>query len=362
MQKIPGRSGRTNKPTGTHLNKISLEHNMPSVTLHILGFLACTMVIVWSGTKLARYGDAIAELTGLGKAWIGLILMASVTSLPELLNGISAVSILQEPDLAAGDIFGSCVFNLLILSFIDARIKMPLTSIVKSSHLFAGLWSILLLCTTAMAILLSAVTPNIGWINLFTFVNITVYMFAIWAIFRHEKQATPEVSAPTADTGLTLKNAVVFYILNALVVIVAAVFLPYFGNHIAESAGVSQTFFGTLFLAIATSLPELVVSFAAIRIGNFDMLVGNLLGSNIFNILILAIDDIFYATGNLYAHINNSHLISIIAIIIMTVITGIGLSIKRQKKNWLLSFDTFLILIIYILLMIFLFFHPELSV
>ncbi|HPW87057.1 MAG TPA: hypothetical protein PLU78_07670, partial [Chitinophagales bacterium] len=155
---------------------------------------------------------------------------------------------------------------------------------------------------------------------------------------------------------------VVFYILNALVVIVAAVFLPYFGNHIAESAGVSQTFFGTLFLAIATSLPELVVSFAAIRIGNFDMLVGNLLGSNIFNILILAIDDIFYTTGNLYAHINNSHLISIIAIIIMTVITGIGLSIKRQKKNWLLSFDTFLILIIYILLMIFLFFHPELSV
>ena len=61
-------------------------------------------MIIYSGTKLAIYGDAIAEKTGMGKAWFGLVLMASVTSLPELITGISAVVIVDVPDLAVGDI------------------------------------------------------------------------------------------------------------------------------------------------------------------------------------------------------------------------------------------------------------------
>ena len=69
--------------------------------------------------------------------------MASVTSLPELITGISSVSIVNAPDLAAGDIMGSCVFNLLILSFLDARIKQPLFSLVKSSHIVAAIFSII---------------------------------------------------------------------------------------------------------------------------------------------------------------------------------------------------------------------------
>ncbi len=98
---------------------------MNSLFLSSLGFLVCTVAIVHGGAKLTKYGDAIAEITGWGKAWTGLILMASVTSLPELMTGISSVAIIGEPDLAAGDVFGSCVFNLLILSYIDARIKKP---------------------------------------------------------------------------------------------------------------------------------------------------------------------------------------------------------------------------------------------
>ena len=96
---------------------------MGNIFIDILGFTACSSIIIFSGSKLSIYGDKIAEITGLGKAWLGLILMASVTSLPELITGISAVSIINAPDLAAGDIFGSCMFNLLILSVLDARIK-----------------------------------------------------------------------------------------------------------------------------------------------------------------------------------------------------------------------------------------------
>ena len=72
-----------------------------------IGFIICTAVIVYSGTKLSKYGDIIAEKTGLGRAWVGLVLMASVTSLPELITGISSVSFANVPDIAVGDVLGS---------------------------------------------------------------------------------------------------------------------------------------------------------------------------------------------------------------------------------------------------------------
>lgn len=77
---------------------------MDNLYVNILGFITCAAVIVYSGSKLSFYGDKIANLTGMGKAWIGLILMASVTSLPELITGISSVAIVKAPNLAAGDI------------------------------------------------------------------------------------------------------------------------------------------------------------------------------------------------------------------------------------------------------------------
>lgn len=85
-----------------------------------IAFLVCTSVIVYAGSRLSKYGDIIAEKTGLGRTWIGVVLMASVTSLPELVTGISSVTYANVPDIAVGDILGSCVFNMLIISFLDA--------------------------------------------------------------------------------------------------------------------------------------------------------------------------------------------------------------------------------------------------
>jgi len=82
-------------------------------------YALCVAAIGVAGVKLAVYGDAIACKTGLGGTWIGLVLMASVTSLPELAAGISAVTAAGVPDIAAGDVFGSCVYNLVILGIMD---------------------------------------------------------------------------------------------------------------------------------------------------------------------------------------------------------------------------------------------------
>ena len=94
---------------------------MNPVMIVIAQFAACSALIVWSGTRLSRYGDIIAEKTGLGGTWVGLILMATITSLPELVTGVSSVVIYDVPDIAAGDAIGSCRLNLIILSLLDVR-------------------------------------------------------------------------------------------------------------------------------------------------------------------------------------------------------------------------------------------------
>jgi cation:H+ antiporter len=333
---------------------------MNNLYINILGFAACAAVIIYSGTKLAKYGDKIADLTGMGKAWVGLILMASVTSLPELITGISSVAIVKAPDLAAGDIFGSCVFNLLILSVLDARIKQPLFSMVKSSHIVAAIFGIILLTVAGMAIYLSHETPSILWISSFTFVLFGIYLIAVWGIFKYEHAAlieAPNTEIPySASRSADLKKAIGGYAINALIVIGAAVFLPYFGEHIASHTGLGNSFFGTLFIAAATSLPELVVSLAALRMGALDMAVGNLLGSNVFNMFILGIDDVFYREGSLFKDISPSHLLSVFVTIIMTAVVGLGLLFKPKKKQvWHFSIDAFVILLLYIALITYLF-------
>jgi len=333
---------------------------MDSLYINIIGFAVCAAVIIFSGTKLSFYGDQIAELTGMGKAWVGLILMASVTSLPELITGISSVAIVKAPDLAAGDIFGSCIFNLLILSLIDARLKQPLFSMVKSSHIVAAIFGIILLTVSGLSIYLANEIPSILWISSFTFIIFGVYFITVWFIFKYEHAdliESPAEIIPKSNThAADLKKVVAGYSLHAFIVIGAAIFLPYFGEHIAKHSGLGNSFFGTLFLAAATSLPELVVSLAALRMGALDMAVGNLLGSNVFNIFILGIDDIFYREGSLFSNIAPTHLLSVFIIIIMTAVVCLGLIFKPKKKQfWLLSLDTFIIALLYMALMTYLF-------
>ena len=319
--------------------------------IDIAGFIFCGSVITLSGTRLSRHGNRIAELTGLSKAWIGLILMATVTSLPELVTGLSSVVVVKAPDLAAGNVFGSCAFNLLILSVLDLMVQKPITSLVKTSHVIAGSFSIILLAFVATAILLAPDIPALLWFSPFSMLLGLIYVIAVRGIFLYEKgQSVPAEADPTRQgRSNDLKRALLIYSMHALIVISAALFLPYFGEGIAEKTGLSDSFFGTVFLAITTSLPELVISVSAVRIGSLDMAMGNLLGSNVFNIAILAVVDLFYTAGPLYDDVSATHLVSILASIIMTAVVAVGLVIRPEKKAWRLGLDAWVVLVIYIL-------------
>lgn len=325
-----------------------------------LGFLLCTGVIVYSGAKLSKYGDIIAEKTGLGRAWIGLVLMASVTSLPELVTGISSVTFAGVPDIAVGDVLGSCVFNMLIIAVLDALYRiMPISSKAHQGNILSAAFGILLLGMVTISIFLGRTVPPLGWIGPYSLMFILIYLIAIRLIYSYEKRQIATLLKEKAFelkyNHIQTKTAVTNYILNAFIVVIAATFLPKIGEGIAATTGLGQTFVGNIFIAFSTSLPEVVVSISAVRMDAIDLAIGNLFGSNIFNIFILAIDDLFFIPGPILSFANENHIISALSAIMMTGIAIIGLTYRSMKKPLLLAWDAIGIVIIYIVNMMLLY-------
>ncbi len=323
-----------------------------SLTLHIIGFLAAAAVIVFSGTKLSKYGDMMADMMGWGKMFMGLILLAAVTSLPELMTGISAVTIVDSPDLAVGDIVGSCALNILILSILDVYThkQKPLTSVIQTGHIIAASFAIVLLAMLGFAILKPAIFGTVIWIGGFSLLFVGVYILSMRVVFLYEKKR-PLIDTHPFKFDLTLKQVVLRYIYNACLVMFAAMALPWLGEHIAAEFGISEGLFGTLFLAASTVLPEVVVSIAAVRIGAIDMAIGNLFGSTIFNIGILGLIDVLYTKGPIFLYTSPNHIVPVLSTIIFIAIAIIGIVFKSEKK-WKLAMDTAAILILYIMMMV----------
>lgn len=318
-----------------------------------LEFIACTSLIVYSGTKLSKYGDIIAEKTGLGRTWVGVVLMASVTSLPELVTGISSVTYAGVPDIAAGDVLGSCVFNMLILAILDAiHQPTPISAKAHHGHVLSAGFGILLLSIVAISLFLGNKVLPLGWVGPYSLFFVLVYFIAMRLVYFYEKKQISgfikEVAIELKYKDISTRKAVISYCINAVLVIIAAVFLPKIGEGIAELTGLGQTFVGNIFIAISTSLPEVVVSVAAVKMGAVDLAIGNLFGSNIFNILILAIDDIFFIKGPLLSFVNPNHTISALSAIAMTAIAVIGLTYRAERKPLFLAWDSIGILFVYV--------------
>jgi cation:H+ antiporter len=319
-----------------------------------LAFIACTGLIVFSGSRLSKYGDILAEKSGLGRTWVGLVVMASVTSLPELVTGISSVTYANAPNIAVGDALGSCVFNVLILAMLDAFYRPgPLCSKAQQGNVLSAAFGVVLIGLAAAGLAGSGRLFVIGWVGATTVVAVLVYCIAQRLLFSYEKRQLTryikEMAFELKYEDVAMRTAIIHYIGNACVVIGAALFLPVIGKGIAESTGLGTTFVGNIFIAISTSLPEVVVSIAAVRIGAIDLAIGNLFGSNIFNVLILGIDDFFFVDGSLLAVADPGHLLSALSAMIMTAVAVIGLTYRAEKKTMFLAWDSIAIVSVYVL-------------
>ncbi|MFC1860637.1 sodium:calcium antiporter, partial [Chloroflexota bacterium] len=253
-----------------------------------LKFLACCVIILFAGTKLARYGDAIAEKTGLGRIWIGLVLLAAITSAPELITGVSSVVLVGLPDLALGTLLGSCMFNLTILAVLDIlHRRTPLLSEAKQRHIASAGMGILLAGIAGGSILAGQRFTGLalGWVSVPTIIILIIYLVSMWGVFRFERKnpLLPQNDIPQYEKDSS--KALYFkFALAAAAIIGAGIWLSYTGDEITSTYNWSSSFVGSLFLAISTSMPELVVAIAAFRLGAIDMAVADILGANMLDL------------------------------------------------------------------------------
>ncbi|MBP2640808.1 MAG: cation transporter [Firmicutes bacterium] len=326
-----------------------------------LKFAFCTLLIVHSGAQLSKYGDILAEKTGAGRSIIGVVLLASVTSLPELVTGISAVTFANVPDIAVGDVLGSCVFNLFILAaLLDAIYRRkPISTSAHHGHILSAAFGILLLCIVAISILFPQYNLPLWWIGSSSLLFVMTYFLALKLISSYEKKQMDrillELAVELKYDDISTRQVATNFALNAAVVTAAATFLPKIGAEIASSTGLGETFVGNIFMALASSLPEVVVSIASVRMGAVDLAIGNLFGSNIFNILILAIDDLFFLQGPLLSLTNPAHIISAISAIAMTAISIIGLTYQAEKKTLPWGWDSIAMILVFVVNVLMLF-------
>jgi cation:H+ antiporter len=302
----------------------------------VLGFLLCAIAIGVAGTYLSRYGDVIARRTGLGGTWVGVVLLAVVTSLPELATGVSAVTVGHTPDIAVGDVFGACVFNLLYIVVLDFLVRgESVYTRARQGHILSAGFGVILIGFAGFNVLLAQTGPhwNLGHVGAYTPVIALMYVVAMRTVFRYET-LNPAAAAEDAPlrSAPSLRQALVRYALAALVVVAAGIALPFLGKSLAAQMGWQESFVGTLFVAAATSLPEAVVTVAALRIGALDMAIGNLFGSNLFNIFILALDDLLYLKGPLLADVSSAHAVSALSAMMMTGVAIVGLLYRPRLR------------------------------
>ena len=301
--------------------------------------LACAATIAYAGRQLTRYADAIAEKTGWSRALAGMVLLGAVTSLPELSAGVSAVVVAQAPDIAVGNVLGACVLNLAYVALLDAMKRgEPLFQRASLAHIGMAGFGTVMLGIVAIGLLLSALGQRtaVGFVGASAPALAITYLVAVRMSYARER--VPLASeAPVGVAryeGLALRAAVLGYAVNAVVVLLAGVALPVAASEVARVAGWHASFVGTTLVAGATALPELVVTISALRIGALDIAIANLLGSNLFNLLILAIDDLLWRPGPLLEAVSPAHAVSAVTAMLMSGIVVIALMMRPTGRVW----------------------------
>jgi cation:H+ antiporter len=320
-----------------------------------LQFIISAAVVVFAANKLAEYGDVIAVRTKLGGVFVGTILLAGATSLPELIASISAF---REgfPNLAAGNFFGSNMVNVVLIALVDLiNFQVPLLRRVAVNHaLTAALTTVLML--VAVIAILGHVDMAIGWVGVDSLLLIILYFGGVWLIQREGKaQVSTPITVEPGPEFPSLRRGLIGFGITAVVLVLVVPFLVSASSGIAAITGLGTGFIGTALLSIVTSLPELIAALAAMRMNAFDMAVGNLFGSSVFNMLALGLGDFFYTDGRFLEAIDENFVLVGLLGLLLTNMALVGNLARVERKFLFIEIDAIAIIVVYILGMYLLF-------
>ncbi|MDD3625925.1 MAG: hypothetical protein PHV06_01270 [bacterium] len=339
--------------------------------IYLILFAIITFLLFFAGSRLIIFADALSEKTKISDVWIGMIALSIVTSLPELIPNLSAVLIVKQPDLALGNIIGSNIFNLTILFFVEIIFvgRSIFNAIHKKYIKPINLAVVITFVIMIQILIVPHINPGkifgitvysdlfIGFVSGTSILVILLYLFG-FRYYLKDLNLGEEGELPIEEKYLHFSNKrVIFsFIFYSFFIVIIGIAMSLIADkmstidiRIGEKVfKLGHTFVGSLFLAFATSLPELVVSIQAIRkVNSVNLAIGNVLGSNLFNLIIISISDFFYFKAPIYHHTSPSHLISIFVFFLLAIAIVIGIR-RRTKHKWKISPESIFIILTYL--------------
>ena len=307
--------------------------------LHVGLFIVGAVAILWSGSRLPVLARPVAVSLGIGATTIGLFVLAFITSLPELAVTLTAV-FKGAPDLALGNVLGSNNFNLaaivflefvaargVFLAYVDTSRYTRTCSLVMGFTAFVGLGIVL------------------GWSDLSGLAPLLVVSLPIVVVFAVESAAGGRGTVDDDDeqeTAPATTGEVLRFLGLAAIVVAAGVAVSLSADVIAthrftlagRSLVLGHSFVGTLFVAVATSLPEVTVAVGAVRgARSGDMALGTLLGSNSLNVLIFAVGAplLWFREGRSgWSGLSTGNMVNVVVALVLTSIVLVAMRAARR--------------------------------
>ena len=327
------------------------------------GLFACAAVVVWIvGSRISYYADAISDKTGLGHAFIGIVLLAGVTSLPEIGVTVTA-AIGGNAQLAVNNLFGSIAMQVAILAVIDFIIgRRALTAVVpEPSVLLQGALNVLLLSVAASGIVVGDVS-FLG-VGLWAWACLGGYVGSVWLLSQTEgrrpwlaakngKSTAPPRDKPSAESKNGLKEQSLTSILAktavaATIILISGYVLSQTGEAIAKITGIGSSFVGFVLVAISTSLPEFSTALSAARLGLFTMAISDILGTNLINVGLLFVIDAVATGEPVLNQVGSFSVFGALLSIVVTALFVAGLAERRDQTLWRMGIDSIAVLIAY---------------
>ncbi|MCD8239581.1 MAG: sodium:calcium antiporter [Clostridiales bacterium] len=309
--------------------------------LLFLEYIVLAVLVVYFSLKLSFYVDELDKKTALSGAFIGGIMLAAVTSLPELFTSITAVCIVNEPNLVLGNVLGSDIFNLVIIGIcLTFAAGLYTKSKVSKTHLYTLLLTVLMYGACYFGITHQNSTLNllVFSIDAASVAILIIYIINVKLIASDEGEENEE----SASSDLTPPQIMVRFVIFAVLLVITSIVLTMVTDKLADSLELGKTVAGAIFLGVATSLPELTSSINLVRLKNFNASIGNVTGSNIFNFIILVFGDLLYTGGSIYYDEAASKTILMFGVIS----TFLAIGVMFSKKSAVLSRILGLLLIV----------------
>jgi len=323
----------------------------------LIEYALLAALVIFVTSRASFYVDQLDKKTTLSGAIIGGVLLAVVTSLPELITTLTSTLSLNNPGLAFGNVFGSNLFNLLILAVVDiVFIKHRFYSVTEADTKPVSL-SVLMYMVFIVPVMLHRFTGfDINSLGIsvglsFNMISLVIIVIYIMSIRIMGTRLTPK---KVTRSPYPLKTIVVRFSFYALGVIVLSYFITHTASDLSAHYNLSDSFGGALFLGAATSLPELTAVVTLFKLRNYAVALGNIIGSNIFNMLILSIVDFVYIRENIYRVFNGASSSENIALLLIlgalnSIMVLVALKRKSPTHAVLYSVPSAIIIIVYVI-------------